>query len=366
MNTRSSLYRSKTSTLLAPPKTRAHTWSAARRTIAALVLVGTSLGAMPIAHAAGVAPGAATAVQREQAQSRFLKGKDKFTKKDYEGAITEFNASLDIIASPNTRLYLGRSLREAGRILEAYVELGRTEVEAKELARDDPRYDKAAQSAHEERMKIEPKLAFLNIDVAHAEAATTLKVGADEIRRGGWSEPIPVMPGSAQVTAQTPGRAPVQRSVNVVAGERASVSIDVAEGAASNEPPPKEAAPVVVTTSSREGLRSFAYVAGGAAVVGLGLFTVFGIKANGTYSDLESACNGGPCPPGHEADISRGRTEQTVANVGLGVFAVGTIAAVTLWVLSSPKSAEPKTGAAPKTTARLLAGPSFVGLQGGF
>lgn len=42
------------------------------------------------------------------------------------------NASLDIVASPNTRLYIGRCLRDMGRTVEAYVELGRAAVEAKE------------------------------------------------------------------------------------------------------------------------------------------------------------------------------------------------------------------------------------------
>jgi hypothetical protein len=91
--------------------------------------------------------------------------------------------------------------------------------------------------------------------------------------------------------------------------------------------------------------------------VGLGIFTVFGLQSNGTYSDLQRACGSSPCPPGHESQISRGRSEQTTANVGLVVFGVGAAAAVTLWVLSSPKSS---------TKAAVAAGPSFVGLRGGF
>jgi hypothetical protein len=90
---------------------------------------------------------------------------------------------------------------------------------------------------------------------------------------------------------------------------------------------------------------------------------VGGALANGTYSKLQSACGSGPCPPGHEADVSKGKTEQTLANVGLGVFAVAGAAAVTLFVISVPKK-EPAT--TPGASARVTASPSFLGLEGGF
>ncbi len=321
--------------------------------------IGGTIATSSLALAAGVAPGQATAVQREQAQSRFLRGRERFTKGDHAGALTEFNASLDIVASPNTRLFVGRCLREMGRLVEAYVELGRTEIEAKELAKDDPRYEKAGQSAREERGKLEPRLGFVQVEIANAEPTTLLKVGNDEVRPGGWNEPIPVMPGNAEIVATTEGRAPVQRTIEIKANERKRVSLDTAEGAPIAG---AEATPVPSTppSSSSHPLRSAAYVAGGAAIVGLGLFTVFGIMSNGTYSDLETACPNGPCPPGHAADVSVGKTQQTVANVGLAVFAIGAAAGVTLWVVSSPKSKSQGP------SARATASPSFVGVQGVF
>jgi len=91
-------------------------------------------------------------------------------------------------------------------------------------------------------------------------------------------------------------------------------------------------------------------------------FVVAGAMSNGTYSDLEKACGAKPCPPGHESDISAGKTQQTIANVGLAVFAVSAAATVTLFVLTSPKKTPPATAA----SARVTAGPSFVGLQGAF
>ena len=111
-------------------------------------------------------------------------------------------------------------------------------------------------------------------------------------------------------------------------------------------------------------MRPLAFAAGGIAVAGLATFIVAGAMANGTHSDLEKACGNGPCPPGHEGDISSGRTQQTLANVGLGVFAVAAAAGVTLFVLGTPKKSTATLPAPP--SARLTAGPSFVTLQGAF
>lgn len=335
-----------------------------RSLLLAAPLLLSAIAFAPHASAASVTPSAATPVQREQAQSRFLRGKDLYGAGKFDAALAEFTASLDIVASPNTRLYVARCLREMGRYVPAYVELGRTAVEAKELTRDDPRYAKAATAAEDERKALEPKLGFLEIGITHAAPTTTLKVGGDDVRRGGWSEPVPVMPGSAEVVVETPGHAPVKRTVQVAAGGKQSLAIDaeadspdVAVVATNNDAPSGEAG----SETKRAKLRPYAYVAGGVAVAGLATFAVFGLLANGTYSDLEAACGTKPCPPGHEDDISSGRTQQTVANVGLVVAAVGAAAAVTLFVLSKPPAQSTTAG-----TTRVVARGSFLGLEGSF
>ncbi len=335
-----------------------------RSLLLAAPLLLSAIAFAPHASAAGVTPSAATPVQREQAQSRFLRGKELYGAGKFDAALAEFTASLDIVASPNTRLYVARCLREMGRYVPAYVELGRTAVEAKELTRDDPRYAKAATAAEDERKALGPKLGFLEIAITHAAPTTTLKVGGDDVRRGGWSEPVPVMPGTAEVVVETPGHAPVKRTVQIAAGGKQSLAIDaeadspdVAVVATNNDAPSGEAG----SETKRAKLRPYAYVAGGVAVAGLATFAVFGLLANGTYSDLEAACGTKPCPPGHEDEISSGRTQQTVANVGLVVAAVGAAAAVTLFVLSKPPAQSTAAG-----TTRVVARGSFLGLEGSF
>jgi hypothetical protein len=321
-----------------------------------------SIGSVTVAHAAGVEPAKATPVQREQAQSRFLKGRDLYNAKKYDLALVELNASLDIVASPNTRLYVGRCLRELGRTVAAYAELGRAAVEAKELLHDDTRYEKAAQAANDERAALAPKLGFVEVRITHATPETTLKVASDDVRRGGWEEPVPVLPGASTIIVETPGHPPVQQQVEVAAGEHKSLVIDaVPDGSTDVVASPGPASDASPSDSATK-LRPVMYVTAGLAVVGLATFIIAGAMANGTYSDLKSACGAGPCPPGHESDISAGKTQQTFANVGLVVFAVSAAATATLFFVTSPK----KSASPAAASARVTAGPSFVGLQGAF
>src|ERR1700744_294591 len=142
----------------------------ARRTS---VLAGAALTLLlvapsPAARADGVLPATGTAVQREQAQSRFARGKDLMSKQSYAGALVEFRASHDIVASPNTRLEVARCLVAMGKLVDAYAELGRTAIEAKELMAQDNRYQRAQVAATAERAQIQPKLGFVSLTIENA------------------------------------------------------------------------------------------------------------------------------------------------------------------------------------------------------
>lgn len=331
-----------------------------RRSLPLLLALALAVLAPCAAHAAGVSPAKATPVQREQAQNRFMKGRSLYTAKKYDAALVELNASLDIVASPNTRLYIGRTLRDMGRTVAAYVEFERAAVEAKELVQEDARYEQAAEAAKQERAQLEPKLAFVEVQVAHPGPDTTLRVGGDEVRRGGWTEPVPVTPGSVAVAVETPGHAPVTQTIDIRAGERKQVALDAGAEDASAAAPAAAPAPLVeANVAAPSTLRPLAFASAGVAVAGLATFVVAGLMANGTYADLEKACGSGPCPSSRAGDVSSGKTQQTLANVGLGVFAVFGAASATLFVVGSPK----KTAT---PSAAVGVGPSFMTVRGSF
>jgi hypothetical protein len=320
------------------------------------VLVTTVVSTSTGAWADGALPETATPVQREQAQSRFMKGRDLLGKKKYDEALVEFRASHDIVSSPNTRLETARCLHEMGRLVAAYAELGRTAVEAKELLGQDKRYQRAYDSAVAERAEIEPQLGFVTMTIQNATDDTKVAIDGEEIRRAAWSEPAPVAPSASKIVVTSPGHAPVERTVNLAAGQKSALTIDALSGDAVAgdavpAPPPSEKA------SSGPSLRTWSYIAGGVGVAGLLTFGIAGAVAKSTYDDLNSACHGAPCPADKTGEISSGKTQQTVANVGLVVGLVGAAAGVTLFVLSMPK-AEPNAGTA------VVVGPGWAGVRG--
>jgi hypothetical protein len=312
----------------------------------------------PSALAIGVAPGAATAVQREQAQAKFVRGKDLFGKKKYEEALVEFRASIDIVASPNARLYVARTLRALGRDVEAYVELGRTEVEAKELAPQDPRYAKTGEAAAAERKELEPKLGFVTFTIENASDATVVEVNGEEVKRAGWGEPVPVMPGPTTMVVKSPGKEPIKKELTLAAGQKVSETLDAGAtgGTTVVEKPVDKGPPPAKPSSDGPDLRTWAWVAGGIGVAGLATFGVFGALSSSKYSSLKDEC-GGPCPESKRDEVESGRTQQTIANVGLVVGVIGVATGVTLFVLGSKSK---------PASSEVVVGPSWLGLRGSF
>jgi hypothetical protein len=324
------------------------------RLLLAAVLVAQALAVPSLARADGVLPAVATPVQREQAQARFARGKELMGKKQYDAALVEFRASHEIVSSPNTRLEIARCLRAMGRLVAAYAELGRTMVEAKELVGQDNRYQRALDSATNERADIDTQLGFVVLTIQNPTDDTKVTVGGEELRRAAWAEPAPAVAGPTEVVVETAGHAPIRQTVTLVAGQKTALTVDAQSGESLTPPPPPPEPPPVQVASSP--LRPWAYVAGGVGVAGLLTFTIAGLMSRSTYNDLDQTCHDGPCPPDKSGEISSGKTQQTIANVGLVVGIAGVAAGTTLFVLSLPKGT-------PSNAALVLA-PGWTGLRG--
>jgi hypothetical protein len=275
------------------------------------------------AYSDGVDPMQATPTQREQAQTRFVRGKELFDQGNFEAALVEFDGCL----------------RQRGQLVLAYTELGRTMVEALELVKLEARYARTVEAATDERKSLEAELGFVNVTVHHPRAETRLFVNGEEVRRSAWSEPLPSAPGAVQVKVSTPGLPDTVKDAEVTAGASVDVAVDL--GATPASAPGRSAQPpksldVGAAISSGErpaSLRPYAFIAGGVGALGLGAFGVFGAMSRGDYQELEDACSDDRCPASSQDTIDRGRSRQRLANIGLAVGAIGVGAAVTLWLL---------------------------------
>jgi hypothetical protein len=323
---------------------------------------GTALTLLVLAHAAeakaaGVAPAQATPAQRDEALRHFKAGKEAADASRLELAVSEFRASLEVVESPNTGLKLARALRDSGKLAEAWTEYRRTQDDARGV----PDYARAGEAAAAEQPDVERKIALVTIELKNAPGGATLTVGGKVVAREDWNRPVAVTPGAVDAVLTANGAETARQSVTVTAGGTASITLTPSTSPVG--PTPGEGAQPAIApepTPSSSKLRPVAYVVGGLGVAGMATFAVLGALAQSTYNDLENTCHGMACPPGHEDEISRGRTEQTGAKVALVTGAVGIAGGVTLFVLSLRS----KTPSEPGATASMVVGPGWIGLGG--
>jgi len=90
----------------------------------------------------------------------------------------------------------------------------------------------------------------------------------------------------------------------------------------------------------------------GLGVVGMGLFAFGGLQGNAKFETLQKECGSTRCTDPKYADvIESGKTMDLLANIGLGVGAVGLVAGTVMVIVGGPKP-KPKT-----TEASVFIGP---------
>jgi hypothetical protein len=321
--------------------------------------------APPPAAAAAPAPAAPAAAPagdpKAVATALFLKGSDLFKAKKFALALEQFKQSYAAVPSPNSHLYIARCLAAMGETRSAYVEYTKVVDEATLRAQTEEKYVPTRDSAKTERDELAPKLGMVTITVNNPDPASTVRLGSVAVPPDQWGKPFPVDPGTVDAVVQTGDKPPVKQTITVGAGERRAVTLDaVAAGPAvvDNTPKPK---------TRMSPMRLGAFASAGVGVVGLIMFTAGGVTSQATYSSLKSKCGGdtGGCHGLNVSDdVSRGKTQQGVANAGIVLGILGIGAGATLFVLSA--RAKPAADAAPKPSAEVVVGPSWAGVQGAF
>lgn len=318
--------------------------------IAAILAVSSAsvMGAPVVARAQPTA--SAPSGDVATAKAKFDKGKTLFAAKNFADALVEFRASYSIVKSPNSHFFIANCLRDLGRLSEAYVEYNRVADEARASGEQ---YAGAVDAAIAERDAIAPKIVLVDVSTPGAPADATLSVGGMEVTSDLAGKPIPAMPGSIEVKLSAPGKTPATQTVTGAAGETKTVTVEFAADSSVSDPP---------STGGKffTPMRIGAIAAAGVGVAGMILFAVEGSASNTTFDRLKERC-GGPCPQEFAADVETGKSQQLLANVGLGVGIVGLGVGATLFALSMKKKPD---ATQPQTT--WLIGPSSLGVRGTF
>ena len=281
----------------------------------------------------------ASAEARRDAKAGYLQGRKAFVAGDYDTALAAFQGSYGAVASPNTRLMIARSLTQLHRYAEACRVYEETLEEAE--ASGDPKWKKAARAALEEQTELLTRVGLLQVRIG-GDRLVTLTVNGHVVPEDQWERQIPVEPGRVEVAIDDGAGGHARKVVDVSLGEQAEVGIALArpsETLASAEPAEASEAKDDADGTGPLGWsgrtwRTTGWVATGVGAVGIGLFAVFGAMSQSTYNDLNKACpTHVDCDPALADDIDTGASQQTIANVSLGVGLVAVAAGATALVI---------------------------------
>ncbi|MCB9609248.1 MAG: hypothetical protein H6716_21825 [Polyangiaceae bacterium] len=340
------------------------------------------------ARAEGVSPEQATADERARAQTAYTSGVEHYEAKRFPQAAKAFEASLDVVASPNARLMYARALRESGETDKAFEQMAQTQRDAAHLAERIPKYAGTAESAEAELKDLRAKVASISIEVTGG-TALEVWVGQRKVPQNLWRG-VAVKPGLVHVVARLPGGRRAWRPVQIQAGDAKSIELDLTsaeEGPANIVPwetaskaspapqgdtfrggpaPDTSSEPMPDPRGDKPPYREFSYIAAGVGGVGLLTFGIAGLMSQSTHSQLESDCPDNACSESSAGLIDRGKREQTIANIGLGVGVVGLGAAAVFYFMDQQSGASARRSPALRLARRVTLSPGFVGYEGSF
>lgn len=171
------------------------------------------------------APSAKAGPAETNALQLFDEGRKAFEKKSYDAALGSFEASLQLVASPNTRLYIGRCLRAMGKMSSARTALLRAAAEAHDAAAaGEIRYRGTEEAAKAEAEALAQKIPHLVVVVPPSVKAPLVTLDGVEVPPQSY-EKLDVDPGPHVVKATAARAQPFESTVDAQPG--ATVRVEV-------------------------------------------------------------------------------------------------------------------------------------------
>lgn len=259
------------------------------------------------------------------AQLRFEEGLRLYEAGQYEGALEEFRTSLELVSSPNSRLYVARCLRQLGRMAEAVSQYHLTERAAADRAQLNLRYRQTRDAAAREREAISDLVGWITITVPSPPSDLRVTLNGREVPHQAFGLALPVDLGDVVVRAEAEGFRRVERNESFAGGERETIELNLSPQQGHGP----RAAPLVQGNRRRQRLMAATYAFTGVSLAIGAAFTALAVLTRQQYQDLEHNCDG-PCEPRFAEDIDRGRGLQLGANTTLGIAVASAVIAVVL------------------------------------
>jgi len=290
--------------------------------------------------------------EKAAAEAVFQEGMRLIKQGNFADACPKFEMSQRVEPAVGTMLYLAECYEKTDRTASAWAMFR----EAASLAETQKQFDRQ-KTAEMRAARLEPRLAWLTIDVPKESAVLGLQIRRNGVLVSSELSGIatPVDPGEVQVDASAPGRSPYSTKVKVAAKARVSVPIPVLQAApdaapaavaapvvaqpenaqlAPVAPPPHSAEPPPNATPASTGsshASPIPWIVGGVGVAALGVGTVFGLKAISNANEARDTCPKNICNDAQGATAAdSAHTQATISNVS---FVLGGVALATGVVL---------------------------------
>ncbi|MES1173772.1 MAG: hypothetical protein ABUL62_05535 [Myxococcales bacterium] len=333
-------------------------------------------------------PLAASAQQHDPAaaQALFDQARALTQKGKYAEACPKLFESNRLDPGIGTQFHLADCYEKNGQIATAWA----TFLDVASLARstNQPEREKVATKR---AVALEGRLPRLTVNVAEESRVDGLEVKRDDVPVGTaqWGAPVPVDPGPHQLTVSAPGRKSIQRIITVEEHKPASYDVPVLElePTSAAAAPLAATAPAVVAPPSKPPtvqapapqeqpkpqvngkLDALPIALAAAGVVGLGVGSVFGLKARATNKDSKALCNSSNTNSCSADGVSKRNDALSQGNVAtVGFIAGGALlaAAVVVWRVEAGSSPKPTAASRLRPNLVILPNSAALYLQGGF
>lgn len=335
------------------------------------LLLATSLAVGSTTSTIARVADAATPADMETARELYKAGRKLRDAGDLQGALEKFKAAHALAGTPITGVELGKThlaLAQLVEAREAFLEVGRMPVDAKESENAKAARAEAAKLAAEVAPKI-PSIA-LKINGVPPGAQPIVTVDGAPIPAAAIGEPRKVNPGKHVVAARIGDGEVTTIEVEVKEGETKPAEMEVKPPRPNALPFPETNSTVPLTApppsgaSNGGGPSPLVWVGFGVAGIGLVAGSVTGVLALSKSSSVKNACVQKDCPPSAQSDIDASKSMGTISTVSFVVGGIGAAVGVAALLIGQGKSEAPKSASAPHVSPWF--GGTSMGVEGAF
>jgi len=324
-----------------------------------------------------------TDVARATAREAANSGRIAFEAGQYEKAIDQFSRAEQLVHAPPHLLFLARSQAKLGKLVAAHETY--LKIKRESLPANAPKaFSEAQASATEELPAVDARLPYVTVTLQGAPAnGVRVEMDGADLPPAMIGIPLPTDPGSHVFKASgTASCEPV--TVTVAEAAKQSVVLELKPTGQPAAAPLSGAAGGAMVAASDplagdqprrgSGLRIASYVSFGVGAIGLGVGTVFLLKAKSSNSDagklfdqcvaMNPSGNCGALRDEYEAKNDDAKSQQTVGIASTVVGGLGVAAGVTFLILDANGSRKSAQQTAPHVTP--VFGFDSVGLTGTF